>query len=471
MHTMTQGTQSISMAHRAALGCLAVARQLSVVVMMVSIVALVAGTAGTSYAKSKKKVTPEDRQLEDTVVVTNFGSLFAGSVETFAAGSILTSGPIRRIIGSHTLIGAGNGASGDAQSSLDGDIAVTVPLGVPGLCPSGCLFVWPAGANGNSAPEEIIGGPPGSTPGGPLGFPVLNNNTGLFLDQGVAFDDPFREIGVHNAKTTPSQLISSTDLIAVANFGQVVLATLADPLESCDGDIPDEETGEEDAPTIGTITFYQGEQTGNVFPTPAFLTLEIPFPPAAPVPFWSESSIGGCDTVLAGPLGLVFDTSGNLWVVNELGKFVTEYEAGDVGDAEPINIVSLPPVTGTTAFLKDPAYIAVGTDPINSTGDQVIYVTDVGDNSIKIFDVSVPFTDNLIGTISGGHTKLVRPEGIFLSGDDLYVVNNNANSLEMFDDLATSGAGNISPKLIIKGSASKMNFPVGVAGPQFTQLF
>ena len=107
MQTMTQGTQSISMAHRAALGCLAVARQLSVVVVMVSIIALVAGTAGTSYAKKK---TPEDRSTEDTVVVTNFGSLFAGSVETFAAGSVLNSGPIRQIRGSNTLIGAGNGA-------------------------------------------------------------------------------------------------------------------------------------------------------------------------------------------------------------------------------------------------------------------------------------------------------------------------------------------------------------------------
>jgi len=435
------------------------------VVMVVSIVALVAGTAGTSYAK--KKVSKEDRQTEDTVVVSNFGSLFAGSVETFAAGSILTSAPVRNIIGPATLIGAGNGASGDAQSSLDGDIAVTVPLGVPGLCPSGCLFVWPAGATGNSSPEEIIGGPAGSTPGGPFGFPVLNNHTGLFLDQGVAYDNPFRIEGVHNAKTAPSQIISPTDLIAVANFGQVVIGSSADE-EFCGDPSPDAD--EDDELTIGTITFYRGEQTGNVFPTPEFLTLEVPFPPAAPAPFWSFSSIGGCDTALAGPLGLVFDTFGNLWVVNELGKFVTEYEAGEFGDIEPINIVGLPPITGPNAIFVDPAYIAVGTDPINGTGDQVIYVSDVGDNSIKVLDVDNPFVDNLIGTIKGGNTKLVRPEGIALLGDDLYVVNNNANSLLMFDDLATSGIGNIRPKTMVKGKASRMNFPVGVAAPQFSPL-
>jgi len=470
MQTMTQDTKSISMAHRAALGCLAIARQLSVVVMVVSIVALVAGTAGTSYAK--KKVSKEDRQTEDTVVVSNFGSLFAGSVETFAAGSILTSAPVRNIIGPNTFIGAGNGASGDAQSSLDGDIAVTVPLGVPGLCPSGCLFVWPAGASGNSSPEEIIGGPACNISIVPnplvpfctnsfLGFPILDNNTGLFLDQGVAYDDPFRS-DVHNAKTTPSQSVFSTDLIAVANFGQIVIGSFADGEFCGDPGSPDD-PDDDDEFSIGTITFYRGEQTGNVLPTPNFLTLEVPFPPAAPAPFWSESSIGGCDTALAGPLGLVFDTFGNLWVVNELGKYVTEYEAGDVGDADPINIIGL--LGPTAGAFIDPAYIAVGVDPFGS-GHEVIYVTDVGDNSIKVFDTSTLFGTS-IGTIVGGHTKLVRPEGIALLGDDLYVVNNNANSLLMFDDLATSGLGNISPRTMVKGHASRMNFPVGVAGPQF----
>jgi hypothetical protein len=131
----------------------------------------------------------------------------------------------------------------------------------------------------------------------------------------------------------------------------------------------------------------------------------------------------------------------------------------------PMNIVGLTPGT----FI-DPAYIATGINPFDLSGDQVIYVSDPGDNSIKILDVAVPFVDNVVGTIKGGHTKLVRPEGIFLTGDDLYVVNNNANSLAMFDDLATSGAGNISPKTMIKGHASKMNFPVGVAGPQFFNI-
>ena len=60
--------------------------------------------------------------------------------------------------------------------------------------------------------------------------------------------------------------------------------------------------------------------------------------------------------------------------------FVTEYAPGAFGDAMPINIVGLMGVTTETAPFVNPLYITTSFD-----GD-TIYVTDVGDNSIKIFD-------------------------------------------------------------------------------------
>ena len=168
--------------------------------------------------------------------------------------------------------------------------------------------------------------------------------------------------------------------------------------------------------------------------------------------------------MLFGPIGVVFDTFGDLWVVNEIGKFVTEYPPGAAGDASPINIIGLLGATAK-AFL-DPAFIAVGVNPFDESGDPVIYVTDDGDNSIKIFDVASLFGVQ-IATIKGGNTKLKRPQGIYLVGTDLYVVNALTNSLLLFDDLGITGAGNISPHAIVQGPATKMNFPVGVAGPQF----
>ena len=110
----------------------------------------------------------------------------------------------------------------------------------------------------------------------------------------------------------------------------------------------------------------------------------------------------------------------------------------------------------------------------------MIFVSDVGDNSIKVF---APFTNGCgnppfffctgteLGVIHGGSTKLKRPEGIALGADDdaLYVVSNSTPSLEMFTDvLSDEGGGDIPPTLIVQGRNTKLNFPVDVARPGFT---
>jgi hypothetical protein len=436
-----------------------------VVVLVVSIAAFMAGTAGTSYAKKKPITSSKERRAtEQTVVVSNFGALFAGSFETFAAGSIMTSGPTRFVHGSATLLGAGNGAAGDSQSSLDGDIAVTVPLGVPGLCPAGCVGVWSAGANGNAGPEEFLGGPAGTHANPVLGAPpISNNNTGLFLDQGVSYENPFATV----TATSTAQVVTTTDRFAVANFGQIVVESLGD-LVACGGP-------EQGPVTLGTITEYNAETSGNIPPTPNVPVVELPL--TAPIPanaFISNATIGGCKTALDGPVGLAFDGFGDLWVVNEgfggtgVGPtgFVTEYAPGAFGDAAPINIIGL--FAPTAGDFVNPLYITTTFD-----GD-TIFVTDAGDNSVKVFDTTTLF-GSLLGTIKGGNTKLVRPEGIALFDDDLYVVSNNTNGLLMFDldlDTPITGGGtfNLFPQATVRSGASKMNFPVGVAGPDFIPL-
>ncbi len=519
---MTQGREGTSLAHRAALRCLADVRRLSALAMVVSTIAFLAGSAGTSYAR---------HSTGDTVVVSNFGTLFAGSVETFAAGSFANSPPTIVLRGPATLLGASNGASGLAQSSVDGDIAVALTLGVPvppfvfkngtfTACPDDChlghgahaltceprtqfdcvttsspgsVAVFPAGATGNTAPEQFIDGGTAAilnnTFEGPFGE-QLDNNTGLFLPQGVAFNDPFLCLDTSNPLPaicigkTPSQSLTVTDQFAVANFGQVVAGS-ADDFLFC---------GVTTLPTFGTITEYNSGDTGNVSPTPAVVTFEVPIPPATVNPpnpasdltctdpttchpvvmvYAQNATIGGCLTDLFAPVGLTFDRFGDLWVANEgsfaLGSspvpfpapFITEYEAGAFGDASPINIVGLTPGT-----FVNPLFVAVGTDPTGETDHQILYVTDAGDNTVKIFDVNEPFVDDEIGVIHGPNT-LQRPEGIALAPDgDLYVVSNMNNSLVMYD--ATTGGG--PPKVIIKGPQSKMSLPIGVALPQFHEV-
>jgi hypothetical protein len=131
----------------------------------------------------------------------------------------------------------------------------------------------------------------------------------------------------------------------------------------------------------------------------------------------------------------------------------------------PINIVGLMGVTTETAPFVNPLYITTSFD-----GD-TIYVTDVGDNSVKIFDTSIPFVDNETGVIHGGNTKLKRPEGIALSPQgNLYVVNNFNDTLNEYANVGTGG-GNIRPTFMlpgtIGGNTSKMHLPVGVALPEF----
>src|SRR5277367_5873679 len=124
MQTMTQGRDGISLVRAVALKFKGVARQLSVVTVMLAIAALLTSTAGTSYAKSKS--SPSDA-LRDTVVVTNFGSSFGGSIETFREGSRRASPPEFWIKGPNTLLGFG-GPVGVDVSSFDDHIAVTVPI-------------------------------------------------------------------------------------------------------------------------------------------------------------------------------------------------------------------------------------------------------------------------------------------------------------------------------------------------------
>ena len=149
--------------------------------------------------------------------------------------------------------------------------------------------------------------------------------------------------------------------------------------------------------------------------------------------------------------------------------FVTVYYPGASGDAFPAAIIGLE----VPAFV-DPAKIGVLSG--YTYYDDVIFVSDVGDNSIKIFAPFANFNGEFyegeeLGVIHGGSTKLKRPEGIALGVDDdaLYVVNNVTPSLEMFTDIdSDEGGGDIAPTLIVQGRNTKLNFPVDVALPAFT---
>jgi hypothetical protein len=528
------------------------ARQLTLVAGVFLIAALVMGTAGTSYAQSKTKASGGPGLL-DTVVVSNNGALFAGSLETFQAGVGHSAGPNFRIHGALSLLGASTGPTGDAVSSVDGHIAVALPtdflgltapalgapvgcgpFGVPATGPlfgTGLVELFSSTSNGNSAAEAEICSPDFSIgeDGQNLVPGAFPNTTGIFFPQGVAFESPFDGVNP-----------TGHEILAVANEFPEVFGP-DNPLAACATTVT---CGGPPTPgvSLGTITEYdRALLTPGLNNIPPFHNSPVsainPFPamgippinPPVGVVYSANATIGGCLSLLAGPVGLAFDQFGYLFAVNNAGifspvlarapRFVTVYGPGASGDSFPVAAIGVPKTDTAEAFTQ-PISVAVMTGPlpagcttpnplIGCNPDDTIFVTEVGEPAAEInktcqcagspftcctglrsgscstvppsIKVYKPFRDfspidfffqgTLVGTIQGGNTKLKAPEGIALSADadTLYVVNNTANSLSMFTDATTlEGGGNIAPTLIVQSRHAKMNLPAGVALPQFT---
>jgi hypothetical protein len=482
---MTQGRDGISLAPVGALRLMGVARRLSIVAAMFAIAALVAGSAATSFAQTNAKTKKDAHHhkgavLLDNVTTTNYGAAFGGSLATFSAGRGPGDAPHLLVKGTNTLLGASTGPAGVSVSSFDEHIGVTIPIdlidftgfGAPAGAPAagtGFAEIFSPGANKNTVPESIIGTRN-------VAFLVFNTS-GVNTPQAIAYEDPFD--GVNPGR----------DIVAIGN-------TLPISFSPVDADAACAAFG---GFTVGTITEFDTKTLNTGSPgfndaVPPFNNSPVctdpcqalgtcPNPPGpfvCPAAAVGNATIGGCDTFLLGPVGLAFDQTGFLFAVNEAGVasggpgFVTAYVPGASGDSFPFAIVGL--LGPTAGAFVDPAKIAVLSD--SNFNDDVIFVTDVGDNSIKIFapftnfdDATLFFEGTQLGTIHGGSTKLKRPEGLAINADDgaLYVVNNLKNSLEMFTDIgADEGGGDIPPTLIVQGRNTKLNFPVDVALPAFT---
>ncbi len=371
MQAMTQGRDGSAWA----LKLNGVASRLSLVAAVIAIAALVAGTAGTSYAKSKKKVTHTGMgtRLEDTVVVSNYGAVFGGNLETFAAGAGHSSRPEFWVRGDKTFLSSSSGAGGDAVSSqIDNEIAVAIPIdffdltgcgpfGQPASAPAygtGLVELFSRTANGNSAAENII-----CSPNFAFGAP---NITGVFYPQGVAFESPYDGVN------------PGTDIVAVANmFPEVdqdatICASLGLPTVS-----------------LGTVTEYdRWTLAAGVDNVPPFYNNPVSaINPFTSAPYIQNTTIGGCLTAMAGPAGVTFDDAGYLFVVNNAGfdnsafypptvpRFVTVYPPGAAGDVFPTSLIGYLGVTA--GDLNEP--VAATVDASDN-----LFVTDGGETAINL---------------------------------------------------------------------------------------
>ncbi|MBV9149200.1 MAG: NHL repeat-containing protein [Candidatus Eremiobacteraeota bacterium] len=223
--------------------------------------------------------------------------------------------------------------------------------------------------------------------------------------------------------------------------------------------------------TIGSITVYASQATGNVLPVaaisgsattigsargiavdlagniylanvsnPPFFTSSILIFPPGSTGNTAPGAISGTLTGLNGPVGLAVDPSARVYAANAGAGTIGIFSPNSSGNVAPLITIGGPMTT-----LNTPTGLSL--DPAGN-----IYVTDVATSKILIFAASVVTSKNgnvpPMMTIGGNLTQLSNPTDVKVdSANRIYVCNGNGKIL-VFPP-ATSGNLNIAPSAVI----------------------
>jgi len=183
--------------------------------------------------------------------------------------------------------------------------------------------------------------------------------------------------------------------------------------------------------------------------------------------------IGGSETRLANPTGIALDASGKIYVLNIGTSAVTAYPP--LGNSTGIlNEAPVALISGPKTQLRDPVAMTV-----DAAGDVYVAsqrggptrpVKDYSPGVITIYSAGSNGNVAPAATIKGSATGLTNPVGIALDSDgDIYVGNtsryvdphvNYPASIEMF---SAGSSGNAIPSAIIAGSQTNIGYPQGIA--------
>jgi hypothetical protein len=408
--------------------------------------------------------------LDQNVVVANDGAIWAGSVETFAAGSKGNRAPeFLNVLKDDTS----QRFDGLAINPLTGELFITETLepAIAEFAPNANDTKVPL-----SSPEAII----------------IGSETGLLYPLGIAFDS-----AAHPTVDTTAQVYVANNCSLVNPKRRAECLSLG-----CTAN-PDE--------VDGRVTVYDSYLSGNLSPN---LTIE------------------GCNTFLGSPVGIFVDeatvdvctgtadtaadlcdpSSGNsivpvrtrrIWVVNTtitssgagFSSLVTVY-APEVAEALGFSNCFSGAVTGKPICNEFPlagffSTSGAGTastpqDIAINASETTAYITDAYMGQLKLFNLTAeasclqtdamgnctiaisPFISaSFRSAILGRHTFLSGPQGVSAvstpSGDEVFVTNFRANSLVEFGPEALSVGGDVAPLALIKGLRTGLNQPLGVA--------
>ena len=265
------------------------------------------------------------------------------------------------------------------------------------------LTVYAAGANGNVPPIATIGGAKTGL-SDPTGIALDSNGKIYVLNRAY---NRKRNIKVYPPLGTSTGIINEAPIAAIAGSKTRLDDPTGIALDSQGNIYVANSLGGPKVPNTedsGMVTVYAAGSTGNIAPI---------------------ATISGAATGLAYPAGIALDSSGNIYVANELTgdtsssledyPSITVYPAGSKGNASPISIIA-----GDNTGLSYSQGIA-----LDSSGNLYAegYIEYVGD-TINVYPAGSNGNVSPAATIVGADTGLDGPDGIALdSGGNLYVSN------------------------------------------------
>jgi sugar lactone lactonase YvrE len=182
-------------------------------------------------------------------------------------------------------------------------------------------------------------------------------------------------------------------------------------------------------------------------------------------------SISGGNTKLCAPQEITFDSSGNLWVANFSNSCgdpnVAEYQKSDLaagGNVSPAVLIS-----GTNTGLNTAGPFGLAFDASGNLWAS-------NDDAVSEFAASDLVSGGNVhpkAAVSSSNTQMSTPKGIaFDPNGNLWAPQNTSNELTAYSasDLAGTGTLNLTPFSVVSGTSTKLSGPAYILFPQKTDL-
>jgi len=438
--------------------------------------AVTAYSAASNGDVSPLAPVPTGLSAPQFVAIDASGNIYAtnactNTITIYAKGSKGDAAPTATIGGSKTGLGSPAGIALDSSGSIyvADESAASV-------------FVYPPLGSSTGLLNE----PPIAT--------ISGSNTGLSYPQGIAVDSTSGSIYVADESAAsvfvypplgsstgllnvaPTATISGSDTglispedIALDSRRNIYVAdesaasvVVYPPLGSSTGLLNEPPIATISGSNTGLNTPYgiALDSSGNIYVADALASSVFFYPPLArSTGLLNEAptaTISGSNSGLSYPQGIALDSSGNIYVADNIANSVLVYPAGSNGNVAPSSATIS---TSMTTGLRWPQGIA-----LDSSGK--IYVADdgfsgVGPGSVFVYPAGGNANAAPTATISGSNTGLNTPYGIALdSSGNIYVADESATSVFVY---SAGSKGNVAPTTTISGSDTDLDTPEGIA--------